>query len=34
MVHIDNLNRTVMGQGNTFNPLTYNHNSFLNLSKI
>jgi len=24
MVHIDNLNRTVPGQGNTFYPMTYN----------
>jgi len=24
MVHIDNLHRTVAGQGNTYYPLTYN----------
>jgi hypothetical protein len=27
MVHIDNLNRTVAGQVNTYYPLTYNKNS-------
>jgi len=33
MVHLDNLNRRVTGQGNTLYPLTYNQYS-VNLWKI
>jgi len=31
MVHTDNLNRTVTGQGNTLYPLTYNQYRMLNI---